>query len=139
MLMEVIQYRIAEGIELIDDDALRVAVDFSGGIIRQLIRIVYNAAIKVRRLQGLKITKEDVEDGIEAVRNTIARTIISSNKIKMLNTILTKNIPVSETSGEFIEVLHANNVVAYTNGTVWYEVNPIIKETVEIYAERHGE
>ena len=114
-------------------------MDFSGGIIRQLIRIVYNAAIKVRRLQGPKITKADVEDGIEAVRNTIARTIISSNKIKMLNTILTKNIPVSETSGEFIEVLHANNVLAYTNGTVWYEVNPVIKETVELYAERHGE
>jgi DNA polymerase III delta prime subunit len=139
MLMEVIRCRIAEGIELIDDDALQEAVEFSGGIIRQLIRIVYHAAIKVRRLQGPKITKEDVEDGIEAVRNTIARTIISSNKIKMLNTILTKNIPVSETSEEFIEVLHANNVLAYTNGTIWYEVNPIIKETVEIYAERHGE
>lgn len=134
MLKDVIKCRIAEGVDLIDEEALNLAVISCGGIIRQLIRIVYSAAAKVRRLKGAKITGEDIEDGIEAFRNSFARTITSSNKIKVLNTILTKHVPVSQTSEEFIEVLLANNVLAYTNGTIWYEVNPIIKETVEIYA-----
>jgi hypothetical protein len=139
LLREVIRIRIAEDIELIDDGALQEAVEFSGGIIRQLIHIVRDAASKVRSLKGPKITKADIEDAIEAMRNTIARTIISVNKIKLLETIRTKKAPVSDTAEAFIEVLHANNVLAYTNGTVWYDVNPIIEETVEIYAERHGE
>ncbi len=134
MLQEVIKCRIADGIDLIDAEALELAVKFSGGIIRQLIRIVHSAAAKVRRLKGTRITIEDIEDGIEAARNTITRTIISADKIKLLDTILTKYVPTSETSDEFRKLLHANNVLAYTNGTVWYEVNPLIKYTVEIYA-----
>ena len=56
--------------------------------------------------------------------------------INMLYTVLMKNVPVSETSIEFIELLQANNVVAYENGEPWYEVNPIISNTVKVYAER---
>jgi hypothetical protein len=39
-------------------------------------------------------------------------------------------------SEEFIELLHSSNVLAYENGKPWYEVNPIIKETVKIYASK---
>jgi len=56
--------------------------------------------------------------------------------INMLHTILEKNVPVSETSTEFIELLQSNNVLAYENGEPWYEVNPIIQNTVKVYAER---
>jgi len=136
MLREVIKCRIKEGISLIDDGALEEAIHKSGGIIRQLIRIVYVAAVNVRRLRSIKISLNDIQEGIDLLRNNLAGTIISSDKITMLDTILTKNIPISETKEEFIDLLQANNVVAYENGEPWYEVNPIIRETVKIYAAR---
>ncbi|MCX6581530.1 MAG: hypothetical protein NT166_15255 [Candidatus Aminicenantes bacterium] len=136
LLRDVIKCRIAPGILLIDDEALEEAIEKSAGIIRQLIRIIYVAAVNVRRLELKKISVNDVRESINLLRNQLAGTITSSNKIDLLNTILTKNIPVSETAGEFIELLQANNIVAYENGEPWYEVNPIIRNTVKVYAER---
>jgi DNA polymerase III delta prime subunit len=136
MLRKVIRSRTADGFLLIDKEALEEAIHKSGGIIRQLIRIVYVAAVNVRRLGGVKISINDIQEGIDLLRNNLAGTIISSDKIAMLNTILTENIPISETAREFIDLLQANNVVAYENGEPWYEVNPIIRGTVKVYAAR---
>lgn len=136
MLRKVIKCRVEEEHSLIDDNALEKAIDYSGGIIRQLIRIVRNAAVRVRTLGAEKICLKDIDEGIERLRNTLAGTITSSNRIKMLDTILKKNIPVSEKAEDFIELLLANNVLAYENGEPWYEVNPLISKTVEVYAER---
>ncbi|MCP4146980.1 MAG: hypothetical protein GY757_04440 [bacterium] len=136
LMKDVVMRRIANDCNLIDDDALEKAVDYSGGIIRQLIRIVYVAAVEVRARKGEKISGDDINDAINLLRNQLAGTITSSNKIRMLNTILKTNIPVSEGAEQFIELLHAVNVLAYENGKPWYEVNPIIKDTVEVYASK---
>lgn len=136
LLREVIQCRIADGISLIDDEALEEAIDRSAGIIRQLIRIIYVAAVNVRRHELKKVSVNDVREGIHLLRNQIAGTITSADKIILLNKILTKNIPDSESAAGFIELLQANNIVAYENGEPWYEVNPLIKDTVKVYAER---
>jgi DNA polymerase III delta prime subunit len=136
MLRRVIRARVQEDITLIDNDALEEAIDQSGGIIRQLIRIVYVAAVNVRTLEGTKISPDDIKEAVNALRNNMAGTIISTNKINMLHTILEKNVPVSETSTGFIELLQSNNVLAYENGEPWYEVNPIIRNTVKVYAAR---
>ena len=136
MLRRVIRTRVQEDITLIDNDALEEAIDQSGGIIRQLIRIVYVAAVNVRTLEGTKISPDDIKEAVNALRNNMAGTIISTNKINMLHTILEKNVPVSETSTGFIELLQSNNVLAYENGEPWYEVNPIIRNTVKVYAAR---
>ncbi len=134
LLKKVIKARIAGGIELIDEDALETAVEFSGGIIRQLVSIIRQAAVKVRIIKGDKISKNDVLDAINNLRDTMARTIISTDKITLLDKINKENKPVSDKAEEFLELLHANNVLAYQNGNIWYELNPLIKSTVEIYA-----
>lgn len=136
VLRDVIRLRIEEGHSLIDDDALEKAIKYSGGIIRQLITIVHQAAVNVRVTKGKKISKHDVDVGIELLKNGMAGTIASSHKIAMLNGVREKNIPVSGKAEDFIELLHANNVLIYVNGVPWYEVNPIIERTVEIYASK---
>jgi hypothetical protein len=136
MLQDVIRLRIEEGHSLIDDDALEKAIKYSGGIIRQLIKIVHQAAVNVRVLEGRKISRHDIEEGIELLKNEMANTIASSPKILMLNRVREKNIPASENADDFIELLHANNVLVYVNGGPWYEVNPIIEKTVEVYASK---
>ena len=139
LLRQVIENRIADGHMLIDKNALDKAVENSGGIIRQLIKIVYVAAVGVRTHEGKKISLHDVEEAIGLLRNEMAGTISDSDKIIFLNTVLTKNIPVSETAEQFVELLLSNNVLSYRNGDPWYEVNPIIKDTVKVYAARQDE
>jgi DNA polymerase III delta prime subunit len=136
MLRDVVKYRIAEGHFLIDADALEKAIDYSGGIIRQLIQIVRVAAVSVRTLGAENISLRDVSDAINLLRNTLAGTITSSKKIKLLSTVRDNKIPDSESAEGFIELLHANNVLAYVNGEPWYVVNPLISETVKVYASR---
>jgi DNA polymerase III delta prime subunit len=136
MLQRVVKNRVQKNVTLIEDEALEEAIDNSGGIIRQLIRIVYVAAVNVRTLAGTKISPDDIKEALSSLRNNMAGTIISTDKINMLYTILDKNVPLSETSTEFIELLQSNNVVAYENGEPWYEVNPIIRNTVKVYAAR---
>lgn len=138
-LKEVIVKRIAPDCSLIDDNALDKAIEFSGGIIRQLVRIVYIAAVQVRAAKGEKITLDDIVEAVELLTNDMARTILSSDKIRLLDTVLKRNIPVAEDSEKFIELLHAVNVLSYENGKPWYEVNPIIKDTVEVYAARQDD
>jgi DNA polymerase III delta prime subunit len=139
LLREVIKCRVKKDCSLIEDEALEKAIDFSGGIIRQLVRIIYVAAVGVRTLKGDKISLTDVTGAVGLLRNTLAGTIASSEKIKLLNTVLKKNIPVSEEKEDFIELLQANNVLAYENGDPWYEINPIIRETVKTYAAKQEE
>jgi DNA polymerase III delta prime subunit len=139
MLRRVVRARVQKDVTLIENEALEEAIDKSGGIIRQLIRIVYVAAVNVRTLEGTRISPDDIKEAVGSLRNNMAGTIISTNKINMLHTILEKNVPVSETSTEFIELLQSNNVVAYENGEPWYEVNPLIRDTVKVYAARQQE
>lgn len=139
MLRQVIKCRVKEGCSLIENEALEKAIDYSGGIIRQLIRIIYVAAVRVRTLKGEKISQSDISDAVALLRDTLAGTIASSKKITLLYTVLKKNIPVSEDKKDFIELLHANNVLAYKNGEPWYEVNPLISETVKTYAAKQKE
>ncbi|MCI0471542.1 MAG: hypothetical protein L0Y73_07790, partial [Candidatus Aminicenantes bacterium] len=109
-LKKVINIRITDGIELIDDDALETAVEFSGGIIRQLVHIVRLAAARGRRLKVGKISKNDVLYAINTLRDAVARTIISTEKINLLYRIIEEHKPVSDKAEEFLELLHANNV-----------------------------
>jgi DNA polymerase III delta prime subunit len=139
LMRQVIKIRIAGEHVLIDENALNKAVENSGGIIRQLIKIVRVAAVEVRTLNGKKISLHDVEEAISQLRNEMADSIISSDKINLLNTVLTKNIPETKIEENFVGLLLANNVLSYKNGDPWYEVNPLIKDTVKVYASRQEE
>jgi segregation and condensation protein B len=78
----------------------------------------------------------DIEDVVEKMGSEMSRSIITSTKINTLNTIIERNVSTFEEEELFIEMLLSNNVLSFQNGSPWYEVNPLIKETVRIYAER---
>jgi len=140
LLKEVIKKRIEfNHYDLIEDDAIDEAINFSGGILRQFIHILYNAAVDVRKLKGKKITKDDVFKGWNSIKDNLDRTIISSKKIEFLDIIRKQHKPISNDDSEFIESLLGNQIIAYGDGTIWYDVNPIIKRTVEIYASKPEE
>jgi len=77
-----------------------------------------------------------VETAWREHKATLDASVVSSELIEMLDKVRVKHRPDVE-SDLFISALQSTQVVAYANGTLWYEVNPLIEQTVELYAKRH--
>jgi len=135
-LHRVIGNRIEKKENLIDEDAIDEAVKFSGGILRQFVNIIYGATVRARRLKAEKISKSDIYESWQQIKDLLAPTIITTDKIKFLDGIMKNKVPVNNDSPIFIELLLGNQIIACFNGIPWYDVNPVIEKTVRIYAER---
>lgn len=137
-LKEIVKKRIMDGVVLIEEDAVEEAIKYSGGIVKQFIQILHYAAINVAYLKGNKISLNDIISGCEEIKKLMVRPIIQKEKIQLLDNISKKHVP-SETesnSHNFIGALLSNEVIVSENGDPWYEVNPIIEETVNVYAKK---
>ena len=134
-LKDIVLHRVKNG--LIDDEAVEYAVAMSGGNIRQLLNIIYRAAINTIRLEGAKITKANVEAGAQNLKNNIAMS--AANRIKILRQIHQKHKQFDEPSTDdqisLNNCIKENLVFSYHNGEPWYEVNPLIRTTVEVYSK----
>lgn len=135
-LRQIIYKRIAPGHDLITGDAIDFAIAKSGGIIRQFISIVHNAAVKVGLSGAQRISVNDVEEGASTFRQILERSIISQEKISILDQVRTENRPNAQDEEAFIEALLGNQILIYQNNPNWYHVNPLIEETVKIYAAK---
>jgi len=137
LLKKIVLNRIADASVLINDDAIKEATRYSGGILRQYIQILNTATVEVRRLKGNKVTKNNIDNACQALRKTFEMPIINSaKKIRYLENILNTHIPDVDDPSESINALLGNQIIAYSNGATWYEVNPLIEETVRIYARK---
>ncbi|MBR9923351.1 MAG: hypothetical protein GYB31_21165 [Bacteroidetes bacterium] len=135
-LGEIVKNRIADNADLFDEDALEFAINHSGGVVRQMIQILFHASRKVGRLGGNKISLNDVEDGAAEFTPTITRSIISAGKIELLNEVREHCTPKAEDKNILIESLLGNQILIYRNRPDWYMLNPLADETVKVYAEK---
>lgn len=140
LLRKVILNRIATNVNLITDEAITLAIEKSGGITRQFISILHGAATRVRRLKGSQISKEDVTFSVDHFRRTVLeRAIIGKEKIDVLAKILTSYFPGQLENSTFLGLIIGNQIIAYHNDPIWYAINPIIENTVRIYANASRE
>ena len=134
LLKEVVYKRIDPEVKLIDDEALDYAIDHSGGIIRQFIKILSHAGRRVRRLKGERISINDVDYGADKVRQELEASLIGTEKIALLEEVRTTHKPSTNDRDLLIECLLANQILAFRNEPTWYSINPLIEKTVKIYA-----
>lgn len=127
--------RINKGVQLISDDAIELAIEKSGGIIRQYFQILYRAALQVMTLEGKSISVNDVETACSEQKNSILLQIIGKNLFNLLDNIkkthLTNDIQDQDL---FIMSLLSTQVVFYQNSQIWYDINPLIKDAIASYA-----
>lgn len=138
LLRTIVQRRIEEGNQerLIEADATEEAIRMSGGHIRQFIHILHEAAVRVRRLKGERISQHDVEKAWKTLKTSMSVAITSKDSICLLDEIRQTNVPTTADSEAFITAVQGNQILAYINGEPWFEVNPLIEETVKVYASR---
>ena len=134
LLRKIVYKRIDPEVTLIDEEAIDYAIDHSGGVIRQFIKILSHAGRRVRRLKGEKISLNDVDYGADKVRQELEASLIGTEKIALLEEVRTTHKPSTKDRNLLIECLLANQILAFRNEPTWYSLNPLIEETVRIYA-----
>ncbi len=141
-LTQVIRNRL-EKQDLIADDAIVKAVDCSGGNLRSLMDIMQRSARNAINLDDDISANEkpiigaiDIKTAVEEAAELPSLSVM--RRIKVLKYVLDNNIePAAQDTGtDFIDSVLDNTVFAYFNGNPWYDINPILKDSVEVYSKK---
>jgi len=139
LLKELIQTRMQDH-SFIDDRAYDEIINLSGGNIRQLIEIIYQSAIQqltISDLEGTQVSLDDVISGAASISSRLSKA--ADAKIRVLGQIAKNHKlfsePTEQDKIDFDNALLDNLIFLHKNGTHWYDVNPMIKKTVEVYAK----
>ncbi|MGH1396136.1 MAG: ATP-binding protein [Trichormus sp.] len=134
ILCEILQKRISS--ELIDKSAAEKIVIYSGGVLRELIRIANICCLiclqLIRQKPGEKITIDDqvIEKAIKEIRNELSLRL-GKEDFKILQTTYEDFEPDDVKQPEFLELLHGLHILEYRNDETWYDVHPILVETLK--------
>jgi hypothetical protein len=117
---------------LIAEDALDYAVEMSGGVMHDFIRIIRESAAKAHGNEREKIEKEDVEMVVFDIQNDYERFLLEDD-FEMLKEIKKnhKRALKKENEDRFSDLLFSLVILEYLNEEVWYDVHPVIKRIIE--------
>jgi hypothetical protein len=121
---------------LITETALGMAVDNSGGVFRTLIDLVASAAVKSKVHEGRRIEEKDMHDAVDEARIKRKRPLNRKHWDILLEIHENKEF-LAEMDDARLELLHGLFALEYINGGVWYDVNPLLKDSVVEYGEKY--
>lgn len=136
LLKEVILNRI-ENLELIDEDVIKEAILLSGGNLRQLIKLIHFAANEALAFESESISKKELESSMMKLQREYSSKVMIYRSF--LNTISEFKMPINDTQEDLdrlAKVTKQSLVFAHFNGSIWYELNPIIEKTLKLYNSR---
>lgn len=135
-LKNIIKKRIPNEADIIDEETLDEAVNQSGGIVRQLVDILQRTSLKCMVDKESRIYGNHLREGMGDVRRKLSRSIITKSHIQTLSLIQQESIDYIDDDklDLFIESAAVNQIIAYKNDDIWYDINPLIENTVKTYA-----
>ena len=113
--------------KLINKNAMKYAIEKSGGLVRDLIKIVALSSIRAMVDEKNKIYKEDIEGEVRDIKNDFLRFITKKEDIEALIKIdKEKNINLidEEIRGRLME---GKCIIEYSNGVNW-DIHPIVRD-----------
>ncbi|NJN71447.1 MAG: AAA family ATPase [Limnothrix sp. RL_2_0] len=140
LLLELLGKRI--NLELFETDAVDDLIIYSGGVLREVIRIVQQccrlALGRIRRapededFSDYKISTAIVGEAINKLRLQISRPL-GKIDLEILDQVYRNYAPDDPRDDEFLGLLKGLQVVEYRNSKEWHDVHPILWE---LMAER---
>ena len=124
----------AEFKQIIDPLVTRQIVLTSGGVFRELIRIV-NRCFEVAKKQAYKdpsltsiiLDREIFTEAVKKIRLEL-QPAIGQAGYNILIKIYKDLQPIDPGDPEFLKLLHRLYILEYQNGDMWYDVHPIIED-----------
>lgn len=110
---------------LIDPAALDEAITYSGGVFRELARIIRTSIGRARRRQATQLELEDVEWAASEIRNEYRR-ILDKDDIKLLKKLHeSRKLEYSERLTPLLQLLA---VLEYRDQENWCDIHPVIRK-----------
>lgn len=134
ILCEILKKRLAS--DLIETKTAEKIVVNSGGVLRELIRIA-NECCRIclrliRRQTGEKVIIDDsvLEQAVTKIRNDFAIRL-GKMDYEILQNTYQNFMPDDPKQPEFLDLLHGLYVLEYRNDEPWYDVHPVVVETLK--------
>ena len=134
LLREVIEKRV-EDEKLITHDAIEDAIAFSGGNLRQLIKLVHFSAEEALAFDSPNISQKEMEESIKKLEREYSSKVMMMKSF--LNMIKEQKGLVSDEESDVNDLSKATKmelIFAYFNGVIWYDINPVIEKSLAIYS-----
>ena len=110
---------------LINNQALDDAITYSGGVFREMARIMRTAIGRARRRKAKQIENIDVEWAAAEIRNEYRR-ILDKEDILILKKIHEKN--KMEYNDRIRPLLQLLALLEYRNGENWCDIHPVLRK-----------
>ena len=124
---------------LLDRQVAETLVFYSGGVLRELMRIATECCrlglLQIRRereRQDIMINDQILDAAVNKLRNDFALQLGKAD-YSILQEVYNDLMPDDPTQKEFLDLLHGLHVLEYRNRKVWYDVHPIV---VELLSDR---
>lgn len=126
-LKEVLQRRIDIPTVFADEEALSLAIQLSGGSLRQLFRIVIEAITAAD--EGRALDSVDIDRGCQPYVLEFERAIRGRPWVRDLHTVHRTGQFPDDFPPQTQQDLLSQHIVFEYNGTLWYDVNPLVLRT----------
>jgi len=113
---------------LISEDALKLAIEYSAGVMTEFIRIIRSAGNIANTDGRSRIEVPDVEQSIADTKNDYIR-ILNPEDIEILKDVMRMKGKVD--GDKFQDLLFCLAILEYSNDEVWYDIHPAIKGIIE--------
>jgi nucleoside-triphosphatase THEP1 len=135
MLCEILSKRLPS--ELIEPQTAEQIIVYSGGVLRELIRIANECCRICLRLvrrypdrTDIKIDDEILKEAINKLRLDFD-TRIGTADYEILETTYKKSKPNDPKEQRFLDLLHGLYILEYRNAQLWYDIHPIVTQLLE--------
>jgi len=112
---------------LIDPPALEDAITYSGGVFREMARIMRTAIGRARRRKAGKVEGSDVEAATTEIRNEYRR-ILDKEDLEILQKVNENNR--LEYNDRLTPLLQLLALLEYRNGENWCDVHPVLRKVL---------
>lgn len=117
--------RVRMDLSLIDADALEQAVAYSGGVFREMARIMRTSIGRARRRNASRINMDDIEWAATEIRNEYRR-ILDKEDLKLLKKVSENNR--MEYSDRMRPLLQLLALLEFRDQENWCDVHPVLRK-----------
>jgi hypothetical protein len=131
-MREIVERRMER--PLIESRALDHAVEMSGGVVRELVRIIQGSASRALVAKANVIKHEHVEQAVDELRTEYSFSLTRDEYVEILRKVHESKELRYRVEEPLLNLLHNLFILEYPNSPGWYEVNPIVHKLIGVGA-----
>jgi len=134
-LCDILKKRIKP--ELIEEQTAEQIIIYSGGVLRELIRIANECCRICLRLVRRYPDRTDIKINDAILKEAITKlsldfdTRIGTDDYQILEITYKESRPNDPKEQKFLDLLHGLYILEYRNAQLWYDVHPIVTELLQ--------